>query len=85
MLASVVDLPQPVGPVTRTSPVGQRTNSAIESGAGSSSSVLILADMMRNAPPTPDRSMKTFTRARTRSGVVYSTTTLPTGAAVPHV
>ena len=87
MLASVVDFPQPVGPVTSTSPDAQRVSSATEGGAGNSSSVRIRAGMIRNAAPTPATSMKTLTRARTRSGVTYSMLTSPGAPAgdVPHV
>ena len=42
MLASVVDLPEPVGPVTRTRPRGLRASAVTTFGSPSSSKLLIL-------------------------------------------
>ena len=47
--ASVVDLPEPVGPVTSTSPRGFVVNSCREDGSFSSSSDLMSVGMVRNA------------------------------------
>ena len=49
--ASVVDLPEPVGPVTRTSPRGFSASWCSVGGMPSSSSVLISAGMRRKAAP----------------------------------
>ena len=53
MAASVVDLPDPVGPVTRTMPRGLSDSSAKILGALSCSSVRILDGMVRNTAPAP--------------------------------
>ena len=50
--ASVVDLPEPVGPVTRTRPRGSWAKCATLSGTPSSASCLISVGMRRNAAPT---------------------------------
>src|SRR3984957_4174166 len=64
MAASVVDLPDPVGPVTRISPLGLAANSETTGGSPSSSNVRILKGMVRNAPATAPRCMKMFARKR---------------------
>ncbi|MCY1312489.1 hypothetical protein D9M70_629160 [compost metagenome] len=51
--ASVVDLPEPVGPVTSTSPRGFMHRSANTAGARSSSSVRTLEGMVRNTAAAP--------------------------------
>ena len=53
--ASVVDLPEPVGPVTRTSPRGCIASSASERGRLSSSSVFSSSGMTRKAAPSASR------------------------------
>ena len=50
--ASVVDLPEPVGPVTRTRPRGFSASWCSVDGMPSSSSVLSSSGIMRNAAPT---------------------------------
>ena len=50
--ASVVDLPEPVGPVTRTRPRGFSASLWSDGGRPSSSSVLIASGMRRKAAPT---------------------------------
>ncbi len=60
--ASVVDLPEPVGPVTRTSPRGRRAKSTTCWGSPSSSRVLMLKGISRNAAPTASRWKYTLTR-----------------------
>ena len=64
--ASVVDLPEPVGPVTSTRPRGFFASSATIGGRPSSSNVRILKGIVRNAPATAPRCMKTFARKRER-------------------
>ena len=51
MAARVVDLPEPVGPVTSTSPRGLAVNSWSNSGSPSSSSLGISTGIRRNAAP----------------------------------
>ena len=55
--ASVVDLPEPVGPVTSTRPLGFSANSPTTGGRPSSSKVRILNGIVRNAPATAPRCM----------------------------
>jgi len=55
--ASVVDLPEPVGPVTSTSPRGFLASSAMMGGRPSSPKVRILKGMVRKAPATAPRCM----------------------------
>ena len=64
--ASVVDLPEPVGPVTSTRPRGFFASSATTGGRPSSSKVRILNGMVRNAPATAPRCMKMLARKRDR-------------------
>ena len=56
--ASVVDLPEPVGPVTSTSPERIRLKVFSTGGKFSSSRVLILAGMVRNTAPMPCDCLK---------------------------
>ena len=53
--ASVVDLPEPVGPVTSTRPRGCIASSASERGRFSSSSVFSSSGMTRKAAPSASR------------------------------
>jgi len=55
--ASVVDLPEPVGPVTSTRPLGLLANSETTGGSPSSSKLRILNGMVRKAPATAPRCM----------------------------
>ena len=64
--ASVVDLPEPVGPVTSTSPLGLFAISEMTSGSPSSSNERILKGMVRIAPATAPRWRNTFARKRER-------------------
>ncbi len=64
--ASVVDLPEPVGPVTSTSPRGFLARSLTMGGSPSSAKVRILNGMVRKAPATAPRCMKTLARNRDR-------------------
>ncbi len=66
MLASVVLLPEPVGPVTRMRPRGFLAKVAITGGKPSSSNERILKGMLRNAPDTAPRCMKMLARKRDR-------------------
>ncbi len=63
-LASVVDFPEPVGPVTRIRPRGFLDRSVTMGGRLSSSKVMILKGMARNAPATFPRCTKMFPRNR---------------------
>ena len=53
--ASVVDLPEPVGPVTSTSPRGRLANSATAGGSPSDSSGAISNGIRRKAAPSAER------------------------------
>ena len=53
MAASVVDLPQPVGPVTSTRPRGREANFDITLGSPKSAQVEILSGISRNTAPIP--------------------------------
>ena len=66
MAASVVDLPEPVGPVTSTRPRGFSDNSANTGGQESWASVWILDGMVRNTAPAPRFWWKALTRKRAR-------------------
>ncbi|MDT4857179.1 hypothetical protein FQZ97_915930 [compost metagenome] len=69
MPASVVDLPEPVGPVTRTRPRGRKARSPKILGALSCSSVRILLGMVRNTAPAPRLWLKALTRKRDRPSI----------------
>src|SRR5690606_30890047 len=64
--ASVVDLPEPVGPVTSTRPRGLSARSPKILGQLSCSSVRILDGMVRNTAPAPRFWLKALTRKRAR-------------------
>src|SRR5579883_3409981 len=64
MAASVVDFPEPVGPVTSTRPLGLFAKSETTAGKPSSSELRILKGIVRNAPATAPRCMYTFARKR---------------------
>ena len=64
--ASVVLLPEPVGPVHSTMPRGFNASSAKIFGAPSCSSERILLGMVRNTAPAPLFWLKAFTRKRAR-------------------
>ena len=64
--ASVVDLPEPVGPVTSTTPRGVSAMSLKISGAPSSSSDKTLDGMVRNTAPQPRWWLNALTRKRAR-------------------
>ncbi len=67
--ASVVDLPEPVGPVTSTTPRGWLAISTKIFGHFSSSSVSTLDGMVRNTAPAPRCCTKALTRKRARLGI----------------
>ena len=69
MAASVVDLPEPVGPVTRISPRGTSMMSLKLLGALSSSSVSTLEGMVRKTAPAPRFWLKALTRKRATPGI----------------
>src|SRR5688572_4615163 len=67
--ASVVDLPEPVLPVTRIKPRVAVESSNIDFGILSSSSVSAFEGMPRNTAPTPFKCRNTLTRKRATSGM----------------
>ena len=67
--ASVVDLPEPVGPVTSTSPRGISARLATTGGSPSCSSDTMSCGMARITAPTESRCRKTLTRKRPRPGI----------------
>src|SRR5688572_24197196 len=67
--ASVVDLPEPVLPVTRIKPRVAVESSNIDFGIFSSSSVSAFEGMPRNTAPTPFKCRNTLTRKRATSGM----------------
>jgi len=72
MARSVVDLPEPVGPVTRTSPLCKAHRLRIACDSPSFSAVRIWLGMTRNTAPRPFRSMKMFARNRARPAISYA-------------
>ena len=75
--ASVVDLPEPVGPVTRTRPRGFSASVWSTGGRPSSSSVWISPGTRRKAAPTEPRWKKTLTRKRATPGKRIGEVELP--------
>ena len=65
--ASVVDLPEPVGPVTRMRPRGLNSRSLTDSGRPICSKVSILLGIWRSTMPKLPFSLKTLTRNRAAS------------------
>ena len=65
--ASVVDFPDPVGPVTRTSPRGLNNNSLTDSVRPICSKVSILLGICRSTMPKFPFSLNTLTRNRAAS------------------
>ena len=61
---SVVDLPEPVGPVTSTRPLFNWQSCRMWDDSPSCSAVRILEGMTRNTAPGPLRSANTFARKR---------------------
>ena len=66
--ASVVDLPEPVGPVTSTNPRGLRVNSVSTSGRPSDSRLRISEGIRRKAAEIEPRWKKTLMRKRATLG-----------------
>ena len=64
--ASVVDLPEPVGPVTSTRPRGLLASSATTAAGRARRTIRILNGIARNAPATAPRCMKMLARKRDR-------------------
>src|SRR5262245_19589786 len=62
--ASVVDLPEPVGPVTRISPRGFLQRSEITGGRPNASNVFISYGIARNTAPTAPFWLKRLARNR---------------------
>ena len=69
--ASVVDLPEPVGPVTSTKPRGLRVKSSSTDGSPRSSSFGISDGIVRMTAPTDARWKNAFTRKRALFGTEY--------------
>ena len=69
MAASVVDLPEPVGPVTSTMPRGWSEISLKIAGAFRSSSDSTLDGIVRITAPAPRFWTKALTRKRARLGM----------------
>src|SRR6185503_18072312 len=69
MPASVVDLPEPVGPVTSTRPRGNIHRSRKILGAFRSSSDRMVEGMLRNTAPAPRFWLNAFTRKRASLGI----------------
>jgi hypothetical protein len=67
--ASVVDLPEPVGPVTSTRPAGYLAISAKIFGQFSCSSVSTFEGIVRKTAPAPRFWLNAFTRKRARFGI----------------
>ena len=70
--ASVVDLPEPVTPVTSTSPRGMSQICSTTLGRNNSSSARILVGMTRSTNPTLPRCWKIFTRKRPNPATPYA-------------
>src|SRR5215475_12837987 len=64
--ASVVDLPEPVGPVTKIKPRGLSQSAFTTGGRPKASKPLISQGMVRNTAPTAPRWLKTLPRKRAR-------------------
>ena len=64
MAARVVDLPQPVGPVTSTNPWASAASWAQTAGRPSSARVGTSRRMARSVNTTPPRCRETLTRKR---------------------
>jgi hypothetical protein len=67
--ASVVDLPEPVGPVTSTKPRGFFVNSSSVGGSPSELSFGMSCGIRRNAADSAARCMYAFTRKRALPGI----------------
>jgi hypothetical protein len=65
---SVVLLPDPVGPVTSTSPERRCTILRIDSGSPSCATVISFVGMMRSTAESPRSCRKRFTRKRETPG-----------------
>ena len=67
--ASVVDLPEPVVPVSRISPRSSSASSEITGGSASSATVLIWKGIARQTSETEPRCTNAFTRKRATPGI----------------
>ena len=67
--ASVVDLPEPVVPVSRISPRSSSAMSGITGGSSSSSAVLIWKGIARQTSETEPRCTNALTRKRATPGI----------------
>ena len=77
MAASVVDLPLPVGPVTRIRPRGLSHSFSTTGGRPSASKLLISNGMRRKTAPTAPRWVKMLARNRHRSLMPKEKSNLP--------
>ena len=75
--ASVVDLPEPVGPVTRMSPRGLKRSSFTVSGRPICSSVSRVEGIIRSTQPQRLRSLNTLTRKRVPSSCAMAKSAPP--------
>jgi hypothetical protein len=75
--ASVVDLPDPVGPVTSTRPRGTRETFATMGGSPSSSIVRTFGGIMRSTAPDPCSCRNRFTRKRAIIPIEYPKSASP--------
>ena len=73
--ASVVDLPEPVVPVTRMMPRSSIASSEITGGRASSSTVRIVCGIARQTSEITPRCRKAFTRKRASPGTAYEKST----------
>ena len=82
--ASVVDLPEPVGPVTSTSPFSIEASRRIGSGMPSCSSVMIFEGITRKTAPEPRCWRNTLTRKRATPAISYARSTSPVATNSSH-
>ncbi len=75
MAARVVDLPEPVVPVSRITPRSSSAMSLITGGSMSSSTLLILKGIARQTIEIDPRCLKAFTRKRATPGTAYEKST----------
>ena len=75
--ASVVDLPEPVGPVTSTSPRGRSASWRATGGMPSSARVRTACGTSRSAAATPPTCRNTLTRNRPTPAIVWARSISP--------
>jgi hypothetical protein len=77
MAASVVDFPDPVGPVTSTRPRDSAARLAIAAGRFSSSMVGMCGGISRKSAAEPRSCLKRFVRKRPSFRIGYAKSTSP--------